>query len=105
MKLYALNYQLCAAMQQMGNGPTDMGELAGFLDFPCANKVSLHMQQTESILGPIQDQLRDEAMKEAIDEEIQVTKEKEGENMKYHTSSEPGHEYGPTPALTCTYGK
>ena len=38
-KKYAINYRLCAALQQMGCGNTDAATLAGFLDLPVTGDV------------------------------------------------------------------
>ena len=57
-KLYAVNYQMTAAMQQMGLGGSAMDTLAGFFDFPCSGLVQKHLTKVESVLGPVQKNLQ-----------------------------------------------
>ena len=72
-KLFVFNYQLCTAMQQMGNGPTDMSVLSGFIDFSRENTLKWHMKSVESVVGEVQEYLKDIQMKEAVEEEIDAT--------------------------------
>ena len=53
-KRYALNYQMAAAMQQMGVGMTAMQTLCGFLDLPTSASCHHHIKQAEAVGGPVQ---------------------------------------------------
>ena len=58
---FSLNYKLVAAMQQMGNGYTDIGTLVSFLDLPtCAETVAYNLRMVERVLGPVQLSTKDE---------------------------------------------
>ena len=56
---YNINHQMCAAIQQMGCGPTDVHTLTGFLDLPSSAKDHLHLAVVEKTLGAAQEKIRD----------------------------------------------
>ena len=70
-KTFGLNYQLGAAIQQMGCGSTDVATLVAFLDLPTSwSTISSHMKQCESVMGPVQIAMADESEKYALAEEL-----------------------------------
>ena len=100
---YALNYRLCAALQQMGCGYTDGGTLAGFLDLPVnADSLRNGMKKVEQILGSVQIQKREESELDSVADEINATKEHD--NYEEHGCTMNGHEHPPLPMLNGTYG-
>ena len=72
-KLYAANYQLAAAMQQMGCGPADILHLCGFLSLP-GGSIIYHIRRTQEILGPIRITNREASERDAVDIEIEAAK-------------------------------
>ena len=68
---YALNYEVVAAMQQMGYGNSDMGTLSDFLDLPSKNDaVSYYLKHAEQILGAVQLELKEGGDTEVVSVEI-----------------------------------
>ena len=100
---YSVNYQLCAAIQQMGCGRTDAKTLLGFLDLPSSAKIDAHLAVVEKTLGRIEITVKDAAQAEALQKEIEEMKRRG--LLKEYTGKEPGHEYGPYPLIRITYGK
>ena len=68
-KQYAANYQMAAAMQQMGVGVTDVQTLCGFMDLPTSASCQHHIRQAEAVAGPIQIDLQKKSEEEARLEE------------------------------------
>jgi len=101
-KLFSINYQLAAAMQQMGCGNTDAATPAGFLDLPPTWSVlRRHLWSVEKVMGPIQVQLSDESKKEALSDEIECARKKC--DLKYHKCKVEGHEHPPLPTVKGSY--
>ena len=57
-KTLALNYQLSAAIQQMGCGPADIITLCGFLGLP-GKSIKYHIKEVEHTLGKMNALLED----------------------------------------------
>ena len=103
-KTFAINYQLAAAMQQMGCGNTDDATLAGFLDLPATwSVITSHLQQVEKVMGPLQIRMADESMENALADEIKCIK-KYG-TLEHHECTIQGHAHPPLPLVKGSYGK
>ena len=102
-KLYAINYQLCAAIQQMGCGSSDAIQLAGFLEMACGDRVKRTLQQVEEVMGPMQERLRVSSEIEAVGLETKLAEEHN--DCVLHECIVEGHEHGPKPKLKTSYGK
>ena len=101
--VFCINHQLCAAMQVMGCGGTDAKTLTGFLDLPSSAKIDQHLAIVEKTLGPIEVAMQLESQEEALVEEVEAMKERG--ILKTHECVVTGHEHGPLPLVTVTYGK
>ena len=75
-KLYAVDYQLTAAIQVMGCGSLDAIKLAGFLELPCGQKIEKHLRRIEEVMGPIQERLRVASEMEAVEKESATAEKK-----------------------------
>ena len=104
VQLYALNYQLAAAIQQMGCGPTDSIKLSGFLEMGCGDKIERNLAKIEKVIGPMQEELRIESEMEAVNEELKAM-ESNGETIEYHECKVLGYEHKPLPKIKVSYGK
>ena len=100
---YAINYQLCAAIQQMGCGPSDAIMLAGFLDMSSGDKIKRALQQVEKVLGPVEEKLKEECEIEAVNDEIRLARE--NDDLEMHECDVSGHEHPSLPKLKVSYGK
>ena len=102
--LFAINYRLCAAIQQMGCGFTDASTLAGFLDLPVTwDTMNYCMRKVEAVMGPIQLAKREECEIEALEEEIEA--HHDYNDLLYHSCNIDGHKHPPLPMIKGTYGK
>ena len=102
-RLYAINYQLTAAMQQMGVGPSAMETLCAFLELANVSAIGQQIAKAEKVLGPIQLKKREESEEEAIREEISATEAAKG-TIPTHICEEAGHEHPPLPLLDTNFG-
>ena len=100
---YSINHQLCAAIQQMGCGATGVKMLTGFLDLPSSGKIDKHVAVVEKTLGSVQERMREESQKDALQEEIALMKAHN--DLEFHECSVEGHEHGPLPKVKGSYGK
>ena len=100
---YALNFRLCAALQQMGCGYTDAGTLGGFLDLPvCSDTLRNGMKRVEQSLGSIEMRKREESEIDGVAEEIAAMRENNDYNE--HSCDIEGHQHPPLPMVKGTYG-
>ena len=102
-KLYAANYQLAAAIQQMGCGPADIMHLCGFLSLP-SGSIQYHIRRAEEIMGPIQVSTKEAFKRDAIREEIEATKSQDPDGLKLSECKIDGHQHPPLPKLKGSYG-
>ena len=51
---FALNYKLTVAIQQMGNGVSQMETLYGFLDLPLSTSLWSQIGKADELLGKVQ---------------------------------------------------
>ena len=72
---FALNYKLTAAMQQMGNGVSQMETLCGFLDITCSTSLRSYIEKAEKVLGKLQLEKTKSSCEEAIANKIKATEE------------------------------
>ena len=100
---YAVNYQLTAAIQQMGCGSVDAVKLAGFLEMGCGDRIDRNIAAIESLMGPMQEKLRESCEQEAVMEEVLEMKRRN--ELEYHACDIPGHRHPPLPKLKISYGE
>ena len=100
---FAINYQLCAAIQQMGCGPSDAIMLSGFLDISSGDKIKRALQQVEKILGPVEEKLKEECEIDAVNDEVRLARE--NNDLEMHECNMHGYEHKPLPKLKISYGK
>ena len=99
---YAVNFQLCAAIQQMGCGPSDTIQLAGFLELSTGEKIKRTLKQVEEVLGPIQETLKSQSELDAVKEEVSLSKA--SGDLKYHKCDVEGYKHELLPKLKVSYG-
>ena len=102
-KMYAMNYQLAAAIQQMGCGPADVSTLCGFLSLPISS-VQYHVKRAEQVMGPIQLLNKECSQREAVVKEIAAHQINETDGLKYHACDTEGHKHDRLPLLKGSYG-
>ena len=100
---YSINHQLCAAMQQMGCGPSDVKMLTGFMDLPSSARIDKHMAVVEKALGSVQEEMREASQKDALEAEVALAKAQN--DLAYHKCTVIGHEHGPMPMVKGSYGE
>ena len=82
-KTLALNYQLSAAIQQMGCGPADITTLCGFLGLP-SKSIQYHIKEVEHVMGKIQIKKRELSEEESVEMEIAEHKKLKEEYKHMH---------------------
>ena len=93
-KQFSLNYKLCAAIQQMGCGTSDVATLAGFLELPSTgSSIAKQLKNVEGVMGKVQIEHSHLSEKEAVAEEIKA--HKENEDLLTHSCTIEGHEHPP----------
>ena len=98
----SLNYQLSAAIQQMGCGPVDINTLCGFLGLPCKS-IQHHIKQVEHMMGQIQLSKRELLEEELVKMEIVAHEREEKGGVQVHACTIGGHEHPPLPKLKGLY--
>ena len=99
---YAINYQLMAAIQAIGCGPTDAMSLVSFMDLPSGSKMQSMLAKVEKVMGEVQLSKKDECIKDGINDEIAMAKSKEDFAMV--DCKIVGHEHTLLPVLDISYG-
>ena len=102
-KLFAINYQLAAAMQQMGCGPSDARVLVGFLEVAHGESIMKMLKNIEGVIGPIEENIRVICEKEAV--QCEAIEAQKNNDYSTHECVVEGHEHGPLPKLKSSYGK
>ena len=103
-KLFTLNYQLAAVIQQMGCGPADLLYLCGYLSLPGAS-IQYHIRRAEEVMGPLQIEQREASERDAVLMEIEAAKSKEGDELQYHECNIEGHQHASLPKIKGSYGE
>ena len=101
--LYAANYQLAAAIQQIRCGPADIMHLCGFLSLP-SGSMQYHIRRAKEIMGPIQVSAKEAFKRDTIQEEIEATKSQDPDGLKFSECKIDGHQHPPLPKLKGSYG-
>ena len=99
-----MNYQLSAAIQQMGCGPADIITLCGFMGLP-GKSIRYHIKEVEHTLGKIQISTKEKSEEDAVKEEILAHEEHEHDGLTTYECTVRGHEHPPLPKLKGSYGK
>ena len=102
-KKLSLNYQLSAAIQQMGCGPADIHTLCGFLGL-CGKSIAHHTKQAEHVMGKVQMERSEASEVDAVQEEIKLTEQEEKDGVQMHECTIEGHTHPPLPKLKGSYG-
>ena len=86
---YQINNQLVAGVQSCGGGRTQAETILSFLGLPICKRLGDKFSDLERVVGESEKNMQSKLQNEALEEEIEATKEIEGEKCMHERSNLP----------------